>query len=360
MATLAGILGLADSDRSFVSTIGQRVVYEAAQQMVDMWNQEVMSFMDLFLEETTEQFKERYVLPGGGQLERRGPNSTPASVKASGYWDVAYPLEDFGASIGGDDVTLAYMTLPEMTRHLQTVFNKDANTLRFEMLKALFNNTTRTFVDPIRGSLSIVPLANGDSVTYPPVQGTTADATATHYVESNYAASAISDTNNPFATAAATLKARWGAPTGGAPIVAFSNSAQNAKIVALTDFESLVDYRVVPSVNANRMNPVALPPIYPGEVIGITSSCINIQWDWIPANYILFVHTGAPKPLKLRVDPADTGLPQGLALVNRDDEKPLQNAFWRHRFGVGVGNRLNGYVMELGTGGTYTIPTAYA
>ena len=360
MATLAGILGLQDSDRSFVNTIGQRVVYEAAQEMVNQWNEELMGFVGLFLEEETEDFKERYKLPGSGQLQRRGPAGLPGAVKASGYWDVAYPLEDFGASLGGDDVAMAYMTLPEMNRHLLTIFNQDVNTVRFEMLKALFNSGSRTFVDPLYGNLTVQPLANGDSVTYPPVAGSNADATANHYVETGYAALSISDTNNPFLTAANTLKSRWGTPTGGAPIIAFMNSTHYTKVSALTDFEPLVDYRVVPSVNANRLNPSAVPMNCPGEVVGITSGVITVQWDHVPANYILTVHMGAPKPLKMRVDPANTGLPRGLALVARDDDNPLVNYFYRHRFGLGVGNRLGAHVTELGTGGSYTIPTAFA
>lgn len=360
MGILAGILGLQDSDRSFVNTIGQRVVYEAAQEMVDQWNAELMGFVGLFLEEETENYKERYKLPGGGQLERRGPAGLPGAIKASGQWDVAYPLEDFGASIGGDDVAMAYMTIPEMDRHLQTVFNKDVNTVRFEMLKALFNSGARTFVDPLYGSLSVQPLANGDSVTYPPVAGSTADATANHYVETNYLAAAISDTNNPFLTAANTLKSRWGTPTGGAPLISFFNSTHYQKVAALTDFEPLADYRVVPSTASNRMSPGAVPENCPGEVVGITSGVISVTWDHIPANYILTLHMGAPKPLKMRVDPAATGLPRGLALVSRDDDNPLVNYFYRHRFGVGVGNRLAAHVTELGNGGTYTIPTAFA
>lgn len=360
MGILAGLLGLQDSDRSFVNTIGQQVVYEAGQLMLDQWNAEVEGFLDLFVEETTENHKERYKLPGGGQLQRRGPNSTPAAVKASGSWDTAYPLEDFGDVIGGDDVALAYMTLPEMERHLMTVINRDKATMRFEALKALFNSGSRTFIDPIWGSLTVQPLANGDSVTYPPVAGSAADATANHYVETGYAASSISDSNNPFLTAANTLKSRWGTPSGGAPLIAFINSTHYTKVAALVDFEPLVDYRVEASTAANRLNPSAVPMGTPGEVIGITSGVITVSWDWVPANYILTLHQGAPKPLKMRVDPASTGLGQGLQLVSRNPEAPLVESFFRHRFGFGVGNRLSAHVTELGTGGSYTIPTAYA
>ena len=47
-------------------------------------------------------------------------------------------------------------------------------------------------------------------------------------------------------------------------------------------------------------------------------------------------------------------------MVAQEKKHPIERLTWRHRFGFGVRNRLNGVVMELGTGGTYTIPTAYA
>jgi hypothetical protein len=78
------------------------------------------------------------------------------------------------------------------------------------------------------------------------------------------------------------------------------------------------------------------------------------------SGYMMAMSIQEDAPLKMRVDPADTGLPQGLVLAGFQDSKfPLHGAQYRHRFGLGVANRLNGVVMELGTGGTYTIPTQY-
>lgn len=361
MGALAGVLGLnsTDSQLVYVNTIGQRAIYDATTEYLSRWNEELNAFVSLFVEETTEAYTERYMLPGSGYLERRGRMALPSAIKATGSWDVGYPLEDFGAQVGGDDIAIAYMTLQDLERHLQTVLIKDMNTMRFEMLRCLFNSSTRTFVDETFGSITVQPLANGDSVLYPPIQGTITEATATYYAESGYASSSISDSNNPFETVGTILKARHGSPTGGAPIFAFHNSAQNAKIKALTNFVPYTDARIIPSTAANRFDPVSVPPNTPGEVIGITDSCVNIAWDWIPANYILFLHTGVPAPLKMRVDLQRTGLPRGLQLVSTSDSAPFTGSFWRHRFGFGCGNRLAAYVLELGTGGSYTVPTAY-
>jgi len=357
MSGIYAALGISDTDRAFVNVVGQQVVYRAVGELLSRYNTGLRSALAVFLEAETENFKERYKLPGGGRLQRRGGTAVSGAVKAYGHWDVAYPLEDFGAQLAGDDVALAYMTLQELDRHLDTIFIQDINTVRFEMLKALFNNTQRTFVDPIHGSLSVEPLANGDAVVYPPVLGSESEAAESHYLESGYAASSISDTNNPFETIRDEMDEHFGTTTGGDNIVTFINNAQRGKVEDLTDFDPVPDRFVRQGVQT------AIPegwPAIPGRVLGRVSGCWVSEWRWVPANYILAVHMEAPRPLKIRVDPSDTGLPRGLTLVSRDEQYPLEASHYRHRFGFGVGNRLNGVVVELGTGGSYTIPTAYA
>jgi hypothetical protein len=76
---------------------------------------------------------------------------------------------------------------------------------------------------------------------------------------------------------------------------------------------------------------------------------------------MLGVHLEAPAPLVMRVDPSDTGLGGGnFGLVVEDMDYPLQSSYFERRFGFGVGNRLNGYALEVSTDGSYAPPTAYA
>ena len=360
MAGIFSHLNLASADRVFSNVVGQQVIYEAATEYIARVNSEIDRVISAFVEMDTENFKERYRLPGGGYLQRRREDGRFGAVKAYGSWDVAYPLEDFGAQIAGDDVTRAYMTTAELENHINTITAQNVNTVRFELLKALLNNTNDTFVDPINGSLTIVPLANADSVTYPPVLGSASETTDSHYLESGYAASAISDTNNPYATIVEELVEHFGESTGGDEVVVFINPAEAPETEDLTNFTAVPDNFV--RAGANTDVPINLPAV-PGTILGRMTGagpCWVVQWRWIPANYMLGVHLGVPAPLKRRVDPADTGLGRGLQLVATDTDFPFEASFWRHRFGFGVSNRLNGVVMELGTGGSYSIPSGYS
>lgn len=360
MSGIFGALNLSDTDRSFVNTIGQRVVYDAVLQVLANHSDDLQKAYSVFIGEETSDFKRRYKLPGGGYLQKRGGGAQSASVKAVGQWDVAFPLEDFGAQIAENDIAIAYMSVQELNRHLDTVIMQDINTVRREILKALLDSAGYTFVDPINGSLSVVPLANGDAVVYPPVLGSDSEATDTHYLESGYLSAAISDTNNPFPTIKNELEEHFGAAVGGENIVVFINSAEVAKVEALSDFDPVNDRFVVPGANVDEL--INLPTNVPGRIIGRSNGCWISEWRFIPANYMLgiYMELSVPKPLILRMDPADTGLGTGLQLVAVDQEYPFVGAHYRHRLGIAVANRLNGVAFELGNGGTYTVPTGYA
>ncbi len=355
MSAIFGHLNISDSDRVYSSTVGQRAIFDAVVDYLARVNADMQRAMSVFVEETTEDFSRRYKLPGGGYLQRRGPDGRYGSVKAVGSWDVAFSLEDFGAQISGNDVDMAYMTVAELDRHIQTITLQSVNTRRFEMLKALFNNTARTFIDPLHGSLTIQPLANGDTVVYPPVLGADAEATEDHYAETGYVPASISDANNPYAAIVADLEEHFGAQMN---VVTFINPDAESYTRDLTDFVKVAERNIQPGLGTDLAT--GLPAGLPGKVIGRVSNSWVSVWRYVPATFMLGINLDAPKPLIQRVDPADTGLGQGLQLVAEDEEFPFKGSFWRDRFGFGVGNRLNGVALELSAAGNdYTIPTAY-
>lgn len=357
MSGIFGHLNLENTDRVYATTVGKQVIFEAAQDYIARVNSEIDQQISLFVDSQTENYSERYKLPGGGHLQRRGPDGRYGAVKAYGYWDVGYPLEDFGAQVAWNDIAWAYMTIGELENHLKTVAIQNINTVRWELLHRILDNVQLSFTDPVYGSVTVEPLANGDTVVYPPVLGSETEATEDHYLEAGYLSAAVSDTNNPIVTIVDDLVHHFGLEVGNSNIFCFINTAQVSVIEDLTDYNPITDRFTQASALAER--PFGWPAYVPGRPIGRTNGAWIIEWPWMPANYIFGIHGDAPAPLKKRVDPADTGLGSGLQLVSEDQEYPFQSSFFRHRFGFGTANRLNGVVMELGSGGTYTIPTAY-
>lgn len=356
MSNIYGLLKIdeAGSDAQYVNSIGQQIVYDAIQEEIKRINSELDYAKSIFVSETTEDYKRRYKLPGSGYMQPRALLARPADVKLIGSWDVAFPLFDFGDAFSADKITLAYLSIKDLNNQLDTVQARAANTVRREILKAMFNNTNLTFPDSLRGDLTCVPLANNDTVVYPSAAGAEAEATENHYLLSGYASADISDTNDPISTITAELVEHF----PGSDVVVFINKAQLAKVQGLTDFEDVLDSHIVAGANANTV--VGLPDNLPGRVRGRhAEGAWVVEWSRIPAGYMVGIAMDAPKPIIERVDPAYTNIPRGVYLHAIGEEYPLESSFFNMRCGYGVGNRLNGVVMKLATD-AYSVPTAYA
>ena len=356
--TIAGILGIQDSERTYVEGVGQRQVFEATQEYVAMINEDLARVTSLFIERTTEDHKFRYYLPADGELQKVSELGRPGERKVTGSWDVALPLEGFGDALGTSRIDLAYMTLADYQRHVEGIALRAQNTLRKEIMRTIFDNVNYNFPDKIRGTLAIKSLANQDGTLYPALAGGVTAAEAQHFSESGYIVSAITDTNNPIKTISRALRARFGANGATRRRVIMIASGMQDYVEALTDFEQVSDPNIARGANANSV--LNLPAAIPGEVIGYCNEAFISVWDWMPATYGLGIDLLAEKPIQMRVDPGFTSLPRGLTLVTESDEFPLSKSDWQWRFGLGVVNRLNGYVMEVANGGGYTVPTGYS
>ena len=164
-----------------------------------------------------------------------------------------------------------------------------------------------------------------------------------------YDSSLISSTNNPITAGVDYLQNWFGTPTGGSNIALFIPKSEKSLYKALPDFVPIQYQHVHPGVNTATV-------IIPGvderllrsswEVIGTCNGTIVCSWAQIPATYGLMVHLDDDGPLKERMDLLTTKLGRGLQLVAKDMDDIVKKQTWRRRFGLGCGNRLNGYVYQ--------------
>lgn len=354
-----GALGIEDSDEILLNTYGQDVVFESTTRIVEEHNTRIAEFERLFVEGDTIKPKMVYNLTTGGEMEKITNLTQPKAVKVGGKFETAFPLEEWGAKIAGDRVAVAKMSARSYGRHIAAILNADVKLRRREMLRALFNNAPPAFYDETYGTLTLVPLANGDSQLYPPVEEADDPATANHYVVTGYAAASINDTNDPFATPMAYLENHFGLTATGSNIVTFMN---NAQVPLVKDMDKFVGRenryeRVGDTVTISDNLPLNLPGIAFGSYDGLMPL---VRWDRIPAGYMLTLHLDAPPPLMRRIEDPKYRLP-GPGLVFRQErmDEPLRDAWWSNKFGFGVGNRLSAVVTYLATGSTYVVPPRY-
>lgn len=353
MTTIYGILGIQDRDTT-VDSVGQRTTFDATTELLNRHNEDVNAVSAVFIEETITEYQDNYYLPGGGKMQKSTRLSRPGAVKPLGSYTTAYDLEDWRDQLAWDDISIAYMTLAKYNTAVQNITMRHLNTKRDNIIRHLINNTNDTsYVDEIRGALTIRRLANTDGTTYPPVIGSDTGADDNHYLASGYASSAISSTNNPFPVVRDEIAEHFGPGN----VVAFVNNAQRGKIEALPDFIPVND----PNVTAGSATPTVsgAPTGLPGIVFGYVNNVWVVEWRWWPADYLFATDLDQPAPLVRRIDEPTNIKGRGiLELVAQQQEFPLTESFWRFREGYGVGNRLNGVVMKF-MAGSYDVPAAY-
>lgn len=347
-AVAYGFIGLEHLAARRVSDGNMRLVAEAVQASVDEYNRQATAAL-AELAETTTEYSARYLLPGGGTLQPLDEWGNPMVVRSEGYYDVAFPIQQAGTAWGNNRVTRALMTVEEANRETMSALQRDADWMRRHMLAALFDNTTWTYVDKLKGSLTVQPLANGDTVSYLRKSGVS--ATDTHYYAQ---ANAISDADNPFDTWHAELNEH---PENSGPYVAYIPSNLKGSIMGLSDFIDAVDTNV---------NPGALAPTLTGRldrgfgdtVLGYVNGIWVVEWSILPDNYGIVVARGAQTPT-LMMREFDSPALKGLFIENYSPDGNLHEFRFIRMAGFGAYNRVGALAFRIGNG-AYAIPTGYS
>jgi hypothetical protein len=350
MAALYGVMGLNDVKNMTVQQIGQRQVFDAIGQLLAQYNADLADITSFFVQGETTDPQITYIMPGGGMMQESTELTRPGAVRPPLGWPVGFEMRDARDQVGWDDIALAYATVEIVQSTVDNVMIRHSNWVRYNLLRAIFSNVARTFNDPLFGVITVQPLANNDTVVYPPNIGQTAGAVDNHYLAANLAN--LSDANNPFPVWVEELAEHGGA----GPIVAVVNPVQANQIRAMTAFIEVADsnLRVMQGVES-----VYTGPPVPGNVIGIINGAWISEWRWMPAGYVAMRDMSQPAPLLKRLDRVQLPGRGELALVATQSEFPLIGSFWRDRHGYGVANRLNGLIGQV-TGASYVIPPLYA
>ena len=352
-----GFLSLADMYADRVNTVGIERVYDAVMESVAEYNRVVMAMESTMVERTT-MVQEYIELPGGGTLQPLTPDGNPLPVVPSGRYTVGYPLHGAGTAWGTNRITREMLTVEEADRFTDDAFQKDADWRMRHLLAAILDESSWTFTDTYGsgqgtkglGSVSVLPLANGDAVTYMRRGGSnTADD---HYLAT---ASAIADNANPFPTIRAELVEH---PTNTGPIVAYVSSSLIATTTALTEFVEVDD----PDINYQENDNLPMAPasiLGPGdEILGKlkSSNMWIVEWSRIPDGYIIAQSLGAGAFVKQR-ELAAPNL-QGLFTEGFDVDGNHTGQRFLRWAGYGVSNRVAAVVQQIGNG-TYQVPSGY-
>lgn len=329
------------------------VVNEAIDTALTYHTNSLNAILGLFAQRTTE-YKEKYKSIITTRSQPLDENGKALPIKGGSSYDVAYPIQYSGNAWGANYITRAKMTVNDVMDITKALITGDSVWMRDHLLAALFYGTASgsgwSFDDPLRGSLTIQGLANGDSQTY--VKKTGSAVADTHILGQ---ADAIADAKNPYDDIYDELMEH---PENGGEVVCFIPTNLRATTLALTGFKDLADPNIQTGGSTDVLRGTLNVPV-PGTILGYVNKCWIVEWSALPDSYIVATTTEGDKTLALREEP-EAGL-QGFFRAT-DGQVAGDHPFYESQYlrlaGFGARNRVGSVVYRIGNA-TYAAPTGY-
>jgi hypothetical protein len=353
-----------------------RELWAAYQETVRLRNAERQPLIDFLSYFVTQDVEKVYTASSTARFERASEFGVPRSHRpaaAPSYMGFDFDWFDIG-------FRFTWQFLVDATADQVDAINNQAleadNILMFQMIMwTLFSNTNRT-ASIREKAYNVYSFYNGtDGETPPPYKTTTFASNHTHYLASGAGTVDGGDLDAMFVALAEHGYKR----SLGYNLVLIVNAAQGDVIRTFRTAANggtggtLAKWDFIPAqgtpaflIPRDYIQPAGVnqPPatIQGMDVIGTWGEFTIVQEDYMPAGYMVAFATGGrdtvQNPIGIRQH-ANPGL-RGLRLVKgRQDDYPLQEAYYARGFGTGIRHRGAGVVMQI-TAGSYAPPTEFA
>lgn len=354
-ATAYGFTGLSDVRGSLVTRVGEEKVLTAIRESAAEHSRQARA---LFATAAvpTETAKMVFVQPGSGELQPIDDWGNPQPQPPGDRYEVAFPIRGGGTAFATNRVSREYMTVEQANQMMLDGMGRDTRWLRKQFLASVLSTGTWTYTDTALnlGSLTIQPLANGDSNKYVRV-GAAVPATDSHYLNSSLA---ISTTADPYGTIYSELAEH---PGNTGPYVVYISDSMVAATEALTGFVAVVDSAIEPALTAASLRNFDVENIrgLGDEVLGRHQNMWIVRWSALPAGYAI-AHARGAGPICGMREHIPSSL-KGLFIENNSPDGNIAETRLLRYAGFGVMNRTAAVAFELDTASTapYSAPSGY-
>lgn len=335
------------------------------QKTISMWNSQRDALVNLLTFPVTSPIEGvRY--PVEEDFQEASEFGVPTGQRLGPAFRMGYDFKWWDLAIRYTWMFLIDASADQLRALNNQALEADNRLMFTRVMRCIFNSTTRTAT--IDGeSVNVYPFYNGDSMVPPKWKNTVHSSGHTHYLESGGTTVDPGDVEAMLAH----LTHHGYTASRGYKILLLVNSQEGATIRGFTRGTASATYTFIPGPNVGggvflpaNSGIVGAPTLanIPGlEVIGSYGPIVVVEEDLIPAGYMVMIATEGEQSLGNPVGIREHESVKGLRLVKgRDSDYPLIDSYYVHGMGTGVRHRGGGVVMEIGNGGTYTVPTAYA
>jgi hypothetical protein len=287
------------------------------------------------------------------------------------YYQLAYAYQDYDLKLGYTWKFLRDAPSAQIEAIHTKAIQADQALVFRKTMEAIFDNRTReTIINSL--TYDVHPLANADGWVPPTYKDVVFDGNHNHYLTSG---NSIVDSSDFEDSVNHLTEHGYGWDTG-TQIVCFANRAQINEIrkwrfgqvnrntvTANYDFIPAIGQPALLVPNAEGLLGGQAPSTWNGlRVTGAYMDVMVIEEPLMPPGYMLFLSTGGVNMDENIVGVREHASPswRGLKLMPGNQQRyPLIDGYYVHGFGTGIRRRTGAVIMQITSGGSYTIPAQY-
>lgn len=310
----------------------------------------------------------------GDDFEIASEFGVPKSVRTqASYFQMGFDFEWYDVASRFTWKFLAEANASQVESVHQSILEADNRLVFNEVMRTLFRNTIRS-VDINTRAYNVYTLYNADGVVPPTYRTNVFDGTHNHYLVNNFATVRSTDVDALFNT----LEHHGYSKVNNVDVVLMVNRAEGDVIrtyrstlnggTAKFDFipATNVPTFLLPQnfVTSTVQGTRPAPTLRGMTVIGSYGDMTVVMEDYVPAGYMVAFATGGPESLTNPIGIREHARPElhGLRIIKgRENDYPLQDAYYQRGFGTGIRQRGAAAIMQIkvGAANSYTVPPQY-
>jgi hypothetical protein len=331
--------------------VNVEVITTAIEASAAAHTQDMEALLETLVQPLVGPPKKRVKVGGSSESQPLSQDGTPLPEREGASYEISVPFWRTGSSIGFNREVREKITIGELNEKMLERQRQDAGWMIRRLLASVYTRSEWTYRDDSDdiGTLSIKGLANGDTDSYPDLNGTFA-------VDDHYSAqaAAIDDVNNPLPAMYSEL---YEHPFNMEPFVLYAHPTEATAISLLGGFtENPTLNPFIQYGDVTLANGVDDYLGFGNRVMGVCNQFIIVESRRIPAGYPLGVALGGARPVFIREEP-EANL-RGLQMVPFVKDSNHAGFDFYRKAGFAPYNRVGVVVRRIGNA-TYAPPSGY-
>lgn len=344
-------------------------IWAEIQKTLSIWNQQRTSLVSKLTYNVTETI-EHVGIPGQTDFEEASEYGQPRGASGYTYVNRGYDFKFYDLAMRFTWMFIAEASGDQL-RNLNNQALEADNRLFFnKVYKTVFNPTNLQGIADRNIPTTVVKFYNGDGEVPPVYKNNTFTGSHSHYATTQSLATSATLTSASVDAVETDFKKHGYTPQQSGTRLILTVNPQEGAIIRGWKTASGAKYDFIPS--ANYGGGVYLP--FNGGIIarpeGVVDNEIGtygpfhiVEEEYNPPGYLAFFASGGdfsinnPIGIREHTNPAYRGLTH---IPGTRSDYPLIDSFYRRGFGTGVRQRGAGYLVQVTSSATYTVPAIYA